>query len=271
MFSKGRREVSRETPGVGGRKRRANRFRLFVAALVSLLFLCATACARTNGGGNEPRMNEGEKGGAIVYAALGDSTGVGVGARNGGYVVRLFNRIVDARPGSKLKNVCVSGATTEDVLRGQLEPALAARPNLITLGIGINDVGHRMSVETFARNYETIIKRLKTANAPIIITNIPDVSLAPVVPPGARDEAARRIMLFNERISEIAARYGLLVVDAFKATRETIPTRPDFFSADGFHPSDAGYEYWAEAMWPTVKKSLEEMVLLNTDERPIRI
>ncbi|HYO92054.1 MAG TPA: SGNH/GDSL hydrolase family protein, partial [Pyrinomonadaceae bacterium] len=203
-------------------------------------------------------MTEGKEASPIIYAALGDSTGVGVGARQGGYVIRLFNRMEQARPGSKLTNVCVSGATTEDVLRRQLEQALAARPNLITLGIGINDVGRRMNVETFARNYETIIKRLKTANAPIVVTNIPDVSLAPVVPLNERAEAARRIMLFNERIAEIASRYDLLVVDAFKATRETIPTRPDFFSDDGFHPSDAGYEYWAEAMWPTVKKAMGE-------------
>lgn len=203
-------------------------------------------------------MTEGKEASPIIYAALGDSTGVGVGARQGGYVIRLFNRIEEARPGSKLTNLCVSGATTEDVLRSQLERALAARPTLITLGIGINDVGRGMSVETFTRNYETIIKRLKTANAPIVITNIPDVNLAPVVPPGERAGAVRRIMLFNERISEIASRHGLPVVDAFKATRETIPSRPEFFSDDGFHPSDAGYQYWAETMWPTVKKAIEE-------------
>ncbi|HKS26869.1 MAG TPA: SGNH/GDSL hydrolase family protein [Pyrinomonadaceae bacterium] len=206
-------------------------------------------------------MKESEKGRAVVYAALGDSTGVGVGAREGGYVIRLFNRMNELRPGSKLTNACVSGATTDDVLRSQVEQALAARPNLITLGIGINDVGHGMSPETFARNYESIIKRLKTASAPVIVTNIPDISLAPVVPPASRAEAVRRIRLFNERIAEIAARHGLLLVDAFKATGEAIPSRPDFFSDDGFHPSDAGYEYWAEAMWPTVKKAIEENLL----------
>jgi acyl-CoA thioesterase I len=195
----------------------------------------------------------------VTYTALGDSTGVGVGAQaGGGYVARLFKRINEARPGSKLTNVCVSGATTGDVLRDQVETALNARPTLITLGIGINDVGHQMNVETFARNYEMIIVRLKRANVPIVITNIPDVSLAPVVPPPARAEVARRITLFNERISKIASRYGLLVVDAFKATHEVIPSHPEFFSDDGFHPSDKGYEYWAEAMWPTVKKAVGE-------------
>jgi lysophospholipase L1-like esterase len=32
-----------------------------------------------------------------------------------------------------------------------------------------------------------------------------------------------------------------------------IPQRPDFFSFDGFHPSDVGYEQWADLMLPTVR------------------
>lgn len=262
---KGKKEVSERAYKGCRRKRRTKFFRpfslsllpIFPFPLLPLLLICvASACS---GAGNEQKMKVAEKGAPVIYAALGDSTGVGVGARDGsGYVARLFTRIIGVRPGSKLTNVCVSGATTADVLRTQIEPALSARPTLITLGIGINDVGHAMDVKTFARNYETIITRLKGANAPIVITNIPDVSLAPVVQLNERPEVARRIALFNERIGEIAVRYNLLVVDAFKLTHEAIPLHPDFFSDDGFHPSAAGYEFWAEAMWPTVKKAVGE-------------
>ena len=59
----------------------------------------------------------------VVYVALGDSTGVGVGARRGGgYVARLFERIERVRPGSRVVNLCVSGARTDDALRGQVPP-----------------------------------------------------------------------------------------------------------------------------------------------------
>jgi lysophospholipase L1-like esterase len=251
------------TKAVAGKRKnchtaRGIRHPLLILCAAFCIFLCLACAPSSEGGGSEAKMKEAGRGEPVIYAALGDSTGVGVGAQNGGYVARLFTRINEVRPGSKLTNVCVSGATTEDVLRSQIEPALAARPTLITLGIGINDVGHQMNVETFARNYEMIIVRLKRANAPIVITNIPDVSLAPVVPPAARGEATRRITLFNKRIDEIASKYGLLVVDAFKATNEIITSHPEFFSSDGFHPSDKGYEYWAEAMWPTVKKAVGE-------------
>src|SRR5215216_1049420 len=89
--------------------------------------------------------------GPIVYVALGDSTGAGVGAREGGYVARLFKRLVERRPGSRLTNLCVSGATTADLLRGQLERGVAINPDLVTVGIGINDIGHGLSLDQFSK------------------------------------------------------------------------------------------------------------------------
>ncbi|MBV9209849.1 MAG: SGNH/GDSL hydrolase family protein [Acidobacteria bacterium] len=195
----------------------------------------------------------------VRYVALGDSTGVGVGAREGGYVARLFERIRRERPSSSLTNLCVSGATSGDLLREQLAPALKAQPTLITIGIGINDISRSVSPESFARNYEEIVSRLKTeTGAVIIVTNLPDISLAPAVPAYMREEAQSRIVAFNERIQEIAARHGLMLVDAYTMTREVIPQHPEFFSSDNFHPSDAGYEYWAKLMWPTVKSAMEK-------------
>jgi lysophospholipase L1-like esterase len=195
----------------------------------------------------------------VAYVAFGDSTGVGVGARKGGYVARLFERIERVRAGSSLKNFCVSGAETADVLRGQLSRLDATRPTLITLGIGINDVSHGVAPEQFARNYEEIIKRLKSrSDAPIVATNIPDISTAPRVPVFLHEQVRARIRLFNERIAEIAGRHGLLLVDTYTMSREVIAEHPEFFSPDGFHPSDEGYEYWAKMMWPTVKEAIGE-------------
>jgi acyl-CoA thioesterase-1 len=196
---------------------------------------------------------------AVVYTALGDSTGIGVGARtgSGGYVARLFERIKREHPGSRVNNLCVSGATTADVLREQVSPAINTLPTLLTLGIGINDIGHAVSAEQFARNYEEIIKRLKAeTRARIVITNIPDISFAPVVPLSAREGTRRSVQLFNERVHRIAERYELSVVDVYSETHRVIPAHPEFFSEDGFHPSDEGYEYWAETMWPIIEATI---------------
>ena len=125
------------------------------------------------------------KSGPIGYVALGDSTGYGVGARNGGYVARLFKRLLEQRPGSVLANLCISGATTEDVMKGQLQDAVAKSPDLVTVGIGINDIGHGFTIEQFAKNYEEILTTLKQkTHAQIIVSNIPDISSAPRIPAG---------------------------------------------------------------------------------------
>ncbi|HEX2272028.1 MAG TPA: SGNH/GDSL hydrolase family protein [Pyrinomonadaceae bacterium] len=195
------------------------------------------------------------KSGAIVYVALGDSTGSGVGARNGGYVARLHKRLLEQRPGSELLNLCVSGSTTEDVVRGQLQRGVNRSPDLVTLGIGINDIGHGFTIEQFARNYEEILRTLKEkTQAAIVVTNIPDISSAPRIPAPMRNEYQQQIARFNERLEEIARRHDVTVFDIYSITRRELPSHPEYFSADGFHPSDEGYELWAKEMWSTLAK-----------------
>ena len=193
--------------------------------------------------------------GPIVYVALGDSTGSGVGAREGGYVARLFKRVVERRPESKLNNLCVSGSTTAEVLRGQLDRGVAADPDLVTLGIGINDIGHGLTLDQFSKNYEQILSTLKEkTRARVVVTNIPDISSAPRIPGSMRSEYQRQIMQFNQRLEDIAARHGATVFDVYSITTAELPSHPEYFSSDGFHPSDAGYELWAERMWPIVEE-----------------
>ena len=193
--------------------------------------------------------------GEVRYVALGDSTGAGVGARNGGYVARIFNRIEAVRSGSTLTNLCVSGATSADVLNRQLERGVAADPNLVTLGIGINDIGHGLELEEFAENYDTILKRLKEGTpATIVVSNLPDISSAPRIPPTLRRKYQQHIIEFNRKLEEIASRHGVVVFDVFSITHEQLAQHPEYFSADGFHPSDPGYELWAEQMWPTIAR-----------------
>lgn len=193
------------------------------------------------------------KSGAIVYVALGDSTGSGVGARNGGYVARLHSRLLEQRAGSELLNLCVSGSTTEDVLHGQLQRGVGRSPDLVTLGIGINDIGHGFTIERFAKNYDEILTTLKAkTQAAIVVTNIPDVSSAPRIPAAMRSGYQQQIAQFNARLEEIARRHEVTIFDIYSITRRDLPSHPEYFSADGFHPSDEGYDLWATEMWPTL-------------------
>ena len=195
--------------------------------------------------------------GPIVYVALGDSTGAGMGAVDGGYVLRLHKRILEQRPGSQLANLCVSGADTDDLLRTQLDNGIAKNPQLVTVGIGINDIGHGTSLEQFAENYDRILSTLRDkTDARIVVTNIPDVSSAPAIPSTLRSQYRQQIVTFNQKLEEIAGRHGVNVFDIYSITTRDLPSHPEYFSRDGFHPSDAGYELWATEMWPTVARAL---------------
>jgi len=206
------------------------------------------------------RVHEGQMiKGPIVYVALGDSTGAGVGAREGGYVQRLFNRLVQRRPESRLSNLCVSGATTADLLRGQLQQGVAMNPDLVTVGIGVNDIGHGLTLDQFSKNYEEILSTLREkTQARIVVTNLPDISSAPRIPGSMRSEYQQQIIRFSQRLEEIAARHGVTVFDIYTITHEELASHPEYFSADGFHPSDKGYELWATQMWPTVAQVIGE-------------
>ena len=190
--------------------------------------------------------------------ALGDSTGAGYGAREaGGYVDRLYQRLRRERPGARLNNLCVNGATSADVLRRQVPAAVGgAQASLVTLQVGVNDLSRQVSLAEFARGYDAIVKALVATGAAVVVSNLPDVSLAPVVPPFLRPEISARIEAFNKEIAAVAHRHRAILVDMHRPSRAVLPHRPDLFSSDGFHPSDAGYEFWTDQMWPVVKKLL---------------
>lgn len=134
---------------------------------------------------------------------------------------------------------------------------MATAPNFITLGIGINDIGHGIGLDQFAENYEKILSRLRTdTQARIVVTNVPDISSAPRIPEFARLEYQQTIVGFNKRLEEIATRYQVTIFDVHKVTYEQLPSHPEFFSSDGFHPSDDGYELWASEMWPVIARTL---------------
>lgn len=218
------------------------------------LAACAAVAQREAGAGRHAKI----KNAPVTYLALGDSTGVGVGAERGGYVARLFARIEQTRPRSRLFNRSASAAMAGDVLRTQLAGLSKIRPDLVTLGVGANDLINGVRAEEFARNYRAIITRLKTQTAArIVLMNIPDLSLAPAVPAYMRADARRHIVAFNQLIAEVAAREGVPLVDLF-ARSESFASRAGFFSGDGLHPSDAGYEFWAGLVWLVMEKVINE-------------
>jgi lysophospholipase L1-like esterase len=195
--------------------------------------------------------------GSDLYIALGDATGLGLGSLHGGYPIRLLMRLRTLQPRMRLLNLCQSGARTLDVLQSQVPDAEKLRPALITIVTGLADVLIDEPEQALSHNLEEIAVRLCQIGAPVVMGNLPDVGLAPAVRRAGALMLARRIEVANEHIEATAHRHGFSLVDLHGIGRQGLAQHPEWFSPDGFHPSDAGYEAWTEICWPAVRDVFE--------------
>lgn len=229
-----------------------------VSAVLIALGVLATACSWTGAAG--VRMLPADRAAEVVYVALGDSTVEGVGATTAGnnYVGRLDARLRDRYPRARTVNLGVAGATSYDVVDGQLERAVALKPHLVTLSIGPNDITGKVPVKMYAENLEAILGRLAADTQAVVVVNLlPDLAVTPRF--RNRDSAplvGRLSAEFNDVVARLAKRHGALVVDLYEASRREVPGHPELLAADGYHPSDLGYARWAELMWEAVRTRL---------------
>ena len=234
------------------RDARGRRGVLIRAALALALLLGGCAWGR----GEAPRALPADRDAPLVYVALGDSTVEGVGASSpeASYVGRLHARLRGVYPNARLVNLGVAGATSADVLAGQLERAIALGPHLATLSIGPNDVTGRVTLETFERNVGAMLGRLARETRAVLVVNLlPDLAVTPRFrASAARDLVGRRTVEFNGALGRAARALGVEPVDLYGPSREELPRRPDLVWSDGYHPSDAGYARWAELLWTGV-------------------
>lgn len=224
-------------------------------AFISLLLtpLLSVSCAR-------PTATAGKRVSPLAYVALGDSTGIGLGARDGGgYVDQLFARIKQKRPGSTLLNLSAAGATTADVINRQIAQLDGTRATLVTICVGVNDLLSGREAKQFAENYETLVARLKQPGRLIVITTLPNVTSVPAMKRMADERLRSRLGQFNKAIEAVAGRHGVPLVDLYKLSGEMVGSRPEFFSSDGLHPSDLGYARWAEAIWPVIAQAIDSL------------
>lgn len=217
--------------------------------------LLATAC--TSGRPESLRALPADRSSAVQYVALGDSTVEGIGATSPAhnYVSRLHARLCGVYPNARVANLGMGGATSADVLVRQLDRTLEARPDLVTLSIGPNDITTRVPVEAYEKNVDTILGRLRHETTAVVVVNlIPDLAVTPRFRGSRTQEAVgRQTIVYNEALGRRARAHGAELVDLYSASQREVPLRPELIWTDGYHPSDAGYARWAELVWKGVE------------------
>ena len=175
-----------------------------------------------------------------LWVVLGDSTAQGLGASSpdGGYVGQVLPEL-RRQTGLpwRVLNLSVSGALTRDVLAAQL-PLMPARADLVTCGIGVNDILYTSPAKLFA-------------DLRALIAAVPDrtVLLDLPLPAGCWGFLGRAsvpyVTRINRTIHQAAAARGLPVAEV---SATFLPPWPGKFASDYFHPSQRGYRDWSRAL-----------------------
>jgi acyl-CoA thioesterase I len=175
-----------------------------------------------------------------LWVVLGDSTAQGLGAPTPeyGYVGQVLGAL-RRRTGLRWRvlNLSASGSLIRDVLDHQL-PRLPASADLVTCGIGVNDILYTGPGKLFAD--------LRT-----LLASVPDdtVVLDLPVPTGYAGLLGRAgrpyVVRINRTLHEAAAVRGLPVAEV---SAHFLPPWTGKFASDGFHPSQDGYRDWTRAL-----------------------
>jgi acyl-CoA thioesterase I len=183
---------------------------------------------------------------------VGDSTAAGVGASSPEQALPRQVAAGLGRPAA-VSVLAVSGATVADVLRTQVRRVAALRPDVVLVSVGANDTTHLTARGEFRRHYEELVARLSGPTAgggmQVVLLGVPDMGAIPRFAQPLRAVAGWRGEHLDAEIAAVAAAHEAPYVDIAGPTGPAFRRHPDrYFSADRFHPSDAGYALWARAV-----------------------
>lgn len=205
---------------------------------------------------------------------FGDSTAAGVGCSDAGQVpgVLVARGLADTT-GSRIRlsTKAISGATSKG-LAGQVDAMFIAGPppDVAVIMVGANDVTKKHSITRSAQRLRSAVARLHEAGTLVVVATCPDLGTVAAIPQplstvvhrwSARLAYAQTVAVRSAGGTTVAM--GDLLGHDFRSTPEVL------FSADGFHPSAAGYALAAEHILPAVLSGLgEQHQLPETATRP---
>lgn len=213
-----------------------------------------------------PGFTAAEQGGSTLnyrYLPIGDSYTIGEGvaeeARWPNQLVRLLTN--SGHHVSLVGNPGRTGWTTQDALDKELPVALAEKPNLITVLIGVNDWVRRTPENVFHSRLTVLLDGLQQSlpeDGVLILVTIPNFSTTPTGAAfGSTTEITAGLTAYNGILKAEAEKRNLAFVDIFELSRK-LNKESGMLAADGLHPSAEQYAAWAGILFPVVASKLKE-------------
>jgi N-acetylglucosamine-6-sulfatase len=148
-------------------------------------------------------------------------------------------------PEARAINQGVSGDTTDDVL-ARMGPVIAAGPDEISLLVGTNDLGQRLSVEHLVRNIQFLLVELRR--------ELPGTRmlLQSIMPRAA--EFAEQVQEANIHLRQFASTVHAQFLDLWPALADANGAIRSELSDDSLHLNEAGYTAWLAELRPALER-----------------
>ncbi|GAB2865930.1 SGNH/GDSL hydrolase family protein [Nocardioides pacificus] len=199
------------------------------------------------------------------YVALGDSFTEGVGdpdpARpNGlrGWADRVAEVLASRTEDFGYANLAIRGRKLDGIIAEQIEPAIALRPDLITIYAGANDILRpKVDLDALVERYDAALGRLAATGAHLVVWTATDPGGSAIYRP-----VRGRFAIYNELVREAADRHGATILDYWRL-REYRDWR--LWDTDRMHMGPAGHQRMAIAVLDAlgVSHDLEPLPLVD--------
>lgn len=186
------------------------------------------------------------------FVAVGDSFTEGIGdpdprSEGGlrGWADRVAEELSANHPDFAYANLAVRGKLLQQILTQQLGPAMALKPDLVTISGGGNDIVFRRGdPDKLAQKMDAAVRRLAATGATVMLFAGPDWGATPVF-----GQIRGRVAVYNENLHTVASRHDAIMVDLW-CLREL--SAPEMWDPDRLHFSPLGHHTVAAAVLNTL-------------------
>jgi lysophospholipase L1-like esterase len=210
---------------------------LLLAALISLIAACAPA-PQTPAAPSVATPSASKQ--TFTYVAIGASDSFGIGTDNptqDNWPTVLAGLM---GPDVHLINLGIPGETVAEARETELPVALDAKPNIVTVWLGVNDILQSVPVDEYEQGLEAILHALdEHTHAHVFVGNIPDLTALPYFAGYDQDALKAKIAHWNTAVDQAVAATGAILVD-INASWDIVTQHPEYVASDGLHPSTAG-------------------------------
>jgi len=203
------------------------------------------------------------------FVAIGDSFTEGIGDPDPtvpdghrGWADRVAEVLAQDVDDFAYANLAVRGKLIAQIVADQIEPAIALKPDLISICAGGNDVIRpRTDPDAIAAQLEDAVARLSATGAAVVLFTGIDTGFTPVFRP-----FRGKVAIYNENVRAIADRHDCIVADqwALKVVQD-----PRFFDDDRLHFNALGHHEVARMVLRALNVP-NDLQAMQPDPLPVR-